>query len=260
MNFKALFDKIKPKANLKNKDNEFVLFGNGDLYKTEEEMRRINKVEADAAYKECMNGMMKPFFKDNGFIPYKTNAFVRLNGNDIIEYISFQKQRYGEKTFTVNIALIPSYVPHDFMSLSFGDRIGIFINGKDFWWDYQNKDIAQKSFENVKSALSLFIFPWFEKMSDKKNYFHSFMYEYPFKSFRKIELMTYFYLREGDIESAQNALRDYEKRLTGDNNELKMFNEMTDLCSQITDCAAYIEKVKSDNIEKLKLPKKLFYH
>ncbi len=48
------------------------------------------------------------------FVKYKANSYIRRNNIDVLEYVNLQKEAYGSQTFTVNYALIPLYVPHDF--------------------------------------------------------------------------------------------------------------------------------------------------
>ena len=85
-----------------------------------------------------------------------------------MEYIDLQKEHYGSKTFTINFALIPLYVPHDFLSFDLGDRLGKLICNKDIWWDYSNSELAETSFKNIIQAIELFLFPWFKEKSSTK--------------------------------------------------------------------------------------------
>ena len=105
---------------------------------------------------------------EKGFVKYKANAYVRKNKIDVLEYIDLQKERYGSKTFTVNYALMPLYVPHDYLVTGFGDRLGRLICDTDIWWDYANEAISQISFQNVIDAIEQFVLPWFEKYENEE--------------------------------------------------------------------------------------------
>lgn len=135
--------------------------------RSEKQMEKIDKKAADNAFK-IQKKKFGAFLKEKGFFRYKTNAYIRRNKADVLEYIDLQKERYGSKTFTVNYAIMPLYVPHDFLSFDLGDRLGTMICGKDVWWDYSNEDVAEVSFQNVADAIERFLLPWFEKCSESE--------------------------------------------------------------------------------------------
>ncbi len=42
------------------------------------------------------------------------------------------------------------------------------ITGRnDVWWDFADEKAAEMSFSNVMDAISQYLFPWFQKNSDK---------------------------------------------------------------------------------------------
>ncbi len=146
--------------------NRFKLQGNvSTAIRSEEEMKHIDKTIADNAFK-LQKKRMDDFMLANGFIKYKSNSYLKWNGIDVLEYVDLQKERYGSKTFTINYALIPLYVPHDFFSFDLGGRLGTLMCGKDVWWDYSEEVIAEISFDNVMNAITEFLLPWFEKNSN----------------------------------------------------------------------------------------------
>lgn len=146
----------------------FVLHGNRDCIRSDKELNTVDKTVADAAFQKYSKEILGEFLKQQGFLKWKTNAFVRLNSIDVLEYINLQKERYGSKTFTVNYALMPLYVPNEYMVTGFGDRLGNLIVGKDIWWDYADKRIAEVSFQNVTDAIEQFVLPWFQTYGDKE--------------------------------------------------------------------------------------------
>lgn len=193
--------------------NRFKLRGNRTHIRTDIEMLVINQTKADEAFKKYKKTILDESLKARGFLKYKTMAYVRKNAIDVLEYIDLQKERYGSKTFTVNYALMPLYVPHDYIDMWLGDRLGQLINGKDIWWDYSGNNAAKVSFQNVSEAIEIFVLPWFEKYSDE---------EYLVKELKKV----------------CNKLRN-EKWIKA-----------------IDDCDNRSEII-NDNIQKLKLPKRL---
>lgn len=104
------------------------------------------------------------------FYRYKTNAYVRLNSIGLLEYIDFQKERYGSKTFCVNFAVMPLYCERKYVDTSFGSRLGTYISGKDVWWDYASEEIAKVSFSNVVSAIDTYVLPWFDEVFNESGY------------------------------------------------------------------------------------------
>ncbi len=149
---------------------KFVLQGNRPHIRIEEELLAIEKSAADAAFKKYNKEMIGGYLTKQGFLKWKTNAYVRRSPIDLLQYIDLQKERYGSKTFTVNCAIMPLYVPAKHMIIGFGDRLGYFIAGKDIWWDYADDKTANLSFQNVLQAVDWFVMPWFEKYDDESAY------------------------------------------------------------------------------------------
>ena len=149
--------------------NEFKLRGNVSVaIRSEDEMASVDKEAADNSFKDRKK-KLDLFLQQKGFVKYKTNSYVRRNTLNVLEYINLQKEQYGSRTFTVNYALIPLYVPHRFLSYDLGDRLGELICDRDVWWDYSNSEIAEVSFQNVMDAIDDFLLPWFEERRSKES-------------------------------------------------------------------------------------------
>ena len=149
--------------------NEFKLRGNVSVaIRSEDEMASVDKEAADNSFKDRKK-KLDLFLQQKGFVKYKTNSYVRRNTLNVLEYINLQKEQYGSRTFTVNYALIPLYVPHLFLSYDLGDRLGELICDRDVWWDYSNSEIAEVSFQNVMDAIDDFLLPWFEERRSKES-------------------------------------------------------------------------------------------
>ncbi len=142
----------------------------------DEELKNIDKIAADKAFK-MQKKRLDAFMQANGFVKYKGTAYVRKNAIDVLEYVNLQKEAYGSKTFTVNYALIPLYVPHDFLSFDLGGRLAMLIIDRDIWWDFANEKAAEISFSNVMEAISEYLFPWFQYNSNKENLVKSLLEE-----------------------------------------------------------------------------------
>ena len=130
--------------------------------RTDNEMRLIDKELAEKAFK-TQKKRLGFFLKEKGFVKYRTNSFIRKNEIDVLEYIDLQKEHNGSKMVTANYALIPLYVPHEFLSFDLGDRLGILISGRDVWWDYSDDIVASVSFDNIIQAIEDYLLPWFKE-------------------------------------------------------------------------------------------------
>ncbi len=145
----------------------FKIVGNRPHIRTHEELTVIDKNVADNSFKKYKKELIDCYLKNQGFVKYKANAYVRRNKIDLIEYIDFQKERYGSKTFTVNIAVTPLYIHHDIFAFGFSKRLGTLICNKDVWWDYATEDVCEQSMKNVQEALEVFALSWFHQMEDE---------------------------------------------------------------------------------------------
>ncbi len=145
----------------------FKIVGNRLHIRSDEEMSTVDKKAADAAFKKYQNKFISPYMNEQGFLKYKSNAYVRKNKIDLLEYVEFQKERHGSKTFTVNLGVMPLYIPCDHIIFYFSNRLGELICRRDIWWDFADEAVCAASMENVKEAIEQFAMPWFHKMSNE---------------------------------------------------------------------------------------------
>lgn len=246
---------------------QMKLFGNGAAIRSDEEMKYINKAEADQAYKKNLKENLSPFLADYGFLPWKTNAYIRLNKEGILEYIDLQKEHYGSKTFTVNLAVMPLYVPNDgYMILDFGNRLGSLVSGKDFWWDYKDAKMAKASFDNVKELLEMKGILWLEEIADPEKYQRilcNCQSEICSLGADRIIWITYYYLFQNDLGGAERYLKKIKRNLVFAKgkqwyeNVVENYEKMKELCMGMIDCKAYINVCMEENFSRLKLPREL---
>lgn len=144
--------------------NKFKLKGTRKYFRSDLEMQRLDREAADEAYKEKKK-ILDDYMISKGFFKHKTNTYIRLNKINVLESINLQKERYGSRTFTVNILLMPMYLPQDSVPFG-GERISYFIGSPDVWWDFGDCKAAETSFRNIVEAVDRFVMPWFEKTSD----------------------------------------------------------------------------------------------
>lgn len=167
--------KIFKRCNRKNParkeaEGEFRFVGSRIHIRTEDEMLRIDKEEADLAFKRCKKEILDTLLLGKGFCKYKTNAYARINAIGLLEYIDLQKESHGSKTFCVNFAAMPLYCEKEHVVLDLGNRLGSYICGIDVWWDYAGADIAKESFSNVAAAIEKYVLPWFAQLATEEGY------------------------------------------------------------------------------------------
>lgn len=148
------------------------MVGMRPCFRMGDECAVLDKKAADAAFRRCKRERLDPFLKAQGFHKYKTNAYVRRSGIDLLEYIDLQKEHYGSKTFTVNLAVMPlytsAYEPRGVVAFYVSHRLGELICRKDLWWDFADKRVCAASMENVCAALAQYGLSWFHKMADER--------------------------------------------------------------------------------------------
>lgn len=144
-----------------------MLEGVRDHLRFDAEVETVDRKAADAAFAACYKEIFAPFMKDHGFVGWPQWSFARLNSLDVLEYVHFQKERSGSKTFTVNVGVMPLYVSQHNTMIGFRERLGELVRGQDAWWDDADETIARVSFSNVTRAIERYAFPWFETYRDE---------------------------------------------------------------------------------------------
>ncbi|MCH5267870.1 MAG: DUF4304 domain-containing protein [Lachnospiraceae bacterium] len=224
----------------------FKLYGDGNWQRSSAQRLLLNTEKADGAYKKYKKEIMDSYLKQAGFLKWKSESYVRLNDIGLLEYIGLQKERHGGRTFTVNFAVMPLYMPLQWEETNFGTRLGLYISKKDFWWDYKDDKTARKSFENVRDAIELYLIPWFEKYSDEVEY--------------RQTLTDAVNGNQSDYLTATS--RYYEKWLAylhaknGNKEEVAKIFSLNEMDEKIF-LEGGVEKIVSENMDRLKLPKGL---
>lgn len=113
----------------------------------------------DSHYKKMFTKhIVKPLVGE-GFKRYKSSNIARITEDSIFQLFNFQKEAYGGKAYTVNVAIRPLYIPHENISLQPGERIGYFSHGYDHWWSYKDEITSESSFLEVSSIITNTILP-----------------------------------------------------------------------------------------------------
>ncbi len=244
------------------KTESFQPQGSGSPFKTDYEMTQMDSKEADNAFKFCKKTILDTYMKSRGFSKYKTAAYVRLNPIGLVEYVGIQRMPHGCKTCTMDIALIPLYVPMNFLLIGFGDRIGRLMGKGDFWWDHQNLSVATVSFQNMADALEAFAMPWFKRYENEETYLQDLKDGRYYPGYDGTEYAFYEYLKRGDFQGAQHFLKiahtlplyEQEKSFSLPNAFEQSIERLQTLLASIDHPQNHINSCIEENIIKLKYP------
>ena len=87
-------------------NKNFEIKGDRSFLRTEDERQSIDKEEADRAFKLYKKQYLDTLLKSKGFLRYKTNAYVRRNQVDVLEYVDLQKEINGSRTLSHENSLV----------------------------------------------------------------------------------------------------------------------------------------------------------
>lgn len=245
------------------KQDKFELYGTGEPFRGDAEMKHIDTDAAEKALKLCVKELMTPAMKSFGFVKWKPASYVRVNRIGLLEYIDVQKEHYGSRTFTVNVAIMPLYAPESNMCIGFGERVGQYVNGKEFWWDYKDEVTAGKSFENVIEAIQRFVLPWFEKVCEGEYYLDCLKSAGYCKGFPEYEWAAYYYVKHRTVEDAKQFLRTYRVQCgTAENEKVREYqfhhiDRVLGVMDSIQNPETFLREIIAKNFEVLKLPKSI---
>lgn len=80
----------------------------------------------------------------------------------ILQFANVQAAAFGPPRFCVNYAVLPLFRPHDFATLSRGDRVRD-ARGEDAWWPHDGAGAAAAAMQAAAAALRWQAVPWFER-------------------------------------------------------------------------------------------------
>lgn len=127
-----------------------------------------NSTNSNSLFRKSMTKWVANPLKEYGFKRYKTTNIARISKDSIIQILNFQKEAFGGKTFTVNVAVRPLFVPSEDLSLEPGNRIGYFKYSYDKWWDFNEEVTSNNSFEEINEIIFSAVISWFDKVNDIK--------------------------------------------------------------------------------------------
>ena len=172
----------------------------------------MDKAELTKLLHKNYHVMAKNSFAENGFKWFKTNDYIRVTDDDIVQWINIQKHSWDTK-FTYNIAVFPLFIESDFMYFAFGGiRIGHFEHGCDFWQDYSSETDMSNSLSISLKLIQDKVFPFFDTINSSVKLLkylqspNSLFEDYKHMPTNYNKETGLLYLRSGDSEAAYKSL------------------------------------------------------
>jgi len=135
----------------------------------------MDTYNADSGYSKLFTQYIAKPLSIANFKRYKSSNIARIAGDSIFQVLNFQKEAYGGKEFTVNVAIRPLYVPHEVLSLQPGNRLGYFSRGCDRWWNYKTPNRADMNFQEVNGILIEKVIPMFDVLSSSESLLNEYL-------------------------------------------------------------------------------------
>lgn len=147
--------------------------------------------------------MAKELFAKNGFKRFKTNDYIRITEDDIVQWINIQKHSWDTE-FTYNIIIFPLFISTDFMYFAFGGvRISQLIPCKiDYWRKYPDEEHIESALADSLKVIEQKVFPYFDSIHNSENSVLGF---HTNNSYNDLGLL---HLRIGDIGNAHKFLNE----------------------------------------------------
>lgn len=208
----------------------------------------MNKKELTKLLHKKYHGLFRDTLVSHSFKRYKTNNYVRITRDDIIQSINIQKHSWDTE-FTFNLTVFPLFFESEFMYFAFGGiRGGKFKNGTDFWWKYANEEQMDSSLQDSLDLFESKILPFFDNIRDSKslfnylnsanNLFESYKY-HPMDHKNNIGLLM---ARMGDTD---NAIKFIDSNILS---QIRMYDSFN----------TYLEKIINSGYEKFNIDKEKY--
>lgn len=127
----------------------------------------------------------------------------------MLQFFNFQKSAYGDKLFTVNIAIRSLYIPSNSLILQPGNRIGYWSHDYDHWWSFISEDNTEKSFIEINGIVMNSILPMFDVLATNAALVDE-INDHQFPGLRwtvaenwKYNDLGFLYLKLGNLEKAE---------------------------------------------------------
>jgi hypothetical protein len=194
----------------------------------------------------------KDLFAKNQFKRHKSNDYMRITGDNLLQRINIQKDSW-DTGFTFNIMVFPLYLKADDLYYAFGGIHGCeFKQGRrtanDNMWRYSDESEMENSLTEVFNIIQTKIMPLLDQIYDTENLINylnlteNLFISYKYHPGHSDKEMGILLLKTGN-EDLANELLDSEMK-----NEIKKFESVN----------AYFEYVLQENYSQFKIDGKKY--
>lgn len=108
-----------------------------------------------------------PLYKSKGHLIYHKDLTNFLQG------FYFESSAFDKDLFTIEVFVQPLFIPITYLTLTFGNRLGVLSKGRDIWWEY-NEAKEEEIMDEIVSMITSFGVPFLED----RNQLDKFMLKY----------------------------------------------------------------------------------
>jgi hypothetical protein len=150
-----------------------------------------------------------PGFRFKGHMLYHQDLQYLLRG------FSFENSAFSQYTFTINVFVQPLYIPRNYLSFGFGERLGLLSKGRDIWWEYTETQ-EEKIMREILSIIIRDGKPYLEKRESLIDFVRQYH-----KSDKRTkenkhnrEAICYTHALLGDFQRAKNQLDSFIRQIS----------------------------------------------
>lgn len=133
----------------------------------------MQKKELTNELHKLYHNKAKNIFAESNFKRFKTNDYMRITEDDILQWINIQKHSWDIK-FTFNIGVFPLFYKSDFIYYAFGGiRIWKFILDRwDYWWNYLTEYDRENSLNESLNIFKSEVLPFLDSIGNSKKLYN----------------------------------------------------------------------------------------
>lgn len=165
-----------------------------------------------------------PLYKSKGHIVYHKEIEYFLQG------FSFESSAFDKNLFTIYVFVQPLFIPVTYLTLTFGNRLGVLSNSRDIWWKYDESK-EDEIMGEILSKINSYGVPFLEE----RNKLEKFLSKYDKVSLEdnpnKVEGLGYIYVLLGEYPQAMVMLSSFNQVLIKEkkkNNKIVWLIDMQD--------------------------------
>ncbi|MCW5877582.1 MAG: hypothetical protein KIS80_01785 [Anaerolineales bacterium] len=97
-----------------------------------------------------------------GFTAKKGLIYV-ADFNYFLKGLAVDSSAFSKTTFTIWAFILPLFVPKEYISFTYGDRLGSLSGGGDKWWEYSSEN-EEAIFKDILSHIQIEALPFFNEV------------------------------------------------------------------------------------------------